>query len=68
MDIKAFLTKYWRKTLGFLLIIGGIFGLVLPFFQGIAMILAGLVLMGNKTAVQWLERLREKFKASRKNK
>ncbi len=67
MDLKQFFTTSWRKVLGILLIIGGIFGLFLPFLQGIAMILGGLVLIGNKTAEQWLARMREKLKAWRKS-
>ncbi len=37
-----------RRLFGLLLIILGIPGLVLPGLQGIAMIIAGLVLLGNK--------------------
>jgi len=37
-----------KKIMGVLLIIFGIFGLFLPFIPGIAMIIAGIILLGNK--------------------
>ena len=37
-----------RKVLGVILIIGGFIGLFLPFFQGIAMIIAGAILLENE--------------------
>lgn len=63
MNIKAWCAKWWRKVLGFLLVLGGIAGLFLPFLQGIAMILAGLALMGNKRAEQWLLTVQTKARA-----
>lgn len=63
MEFKVFFATWWRKILGFLLILGGIAGLFLPFLQGIAMILAGLALMGNKRAKLWLLTVREKARA-----
>ena len=67
MDIKQIFAASWRKIIGILLIMGGIVGLFLPFLQGVAMILGGLVLLGNKPAEQWLVRMREQFKAWRKS-
>lgn len=58
MMFFLFLKRWWRKTLGVLLIIGGIAGLFLPFLQGIAMILAGLALLGNKKAIAAIARLK----------
>jgi len=46
-----------RKLLGVLLIIGGILGLFLPFFQGIAMIVAGAVLLENEFVLRKVRRV-----------
>lgn len=67
MNLKQFFVASWRNALGVLLIVGGIFGLFLPFLQGIAMILGGLVLLRNKTAVGWFARIREKLRTWRKS-
>ena len=48
--LKLFFEHMFPKILGILLIVLGIVGLFLPFLQGIAMILLGLALLGNKTA------------------
>ena len=56
--IKILVQKFWRKTAGVLLIFLGIIGLFLPFLQGVAMILAGLVLLGNKRAIVWFDKLK----------
>jgi len=45
---KRFLPHILKKIAGVTLIILGIAGLFLPFFQGILMIVAGLILLGNK--------------------
>jgi hypothetical protein len=37
-----------KKIIGGILIVGGVLGLFLPFLQGVAMIIAGAVLLGNK--------------------
>jgi hypothetical protein len=50
--------EYFKKFLGIIPIIGGIFGLLVPFLQGIAMILAGFVLLGNQAAIEKLYKLR----------
>ena len=42
-----------KKIIGVLLIIGGFVGLFLPFLQGVAMIIAGAVLLENKRIVDW---------------
>lgn len=67
MNLKQFFVASWRNALGVLLIVGGIFGLFLPFLQGIAMILGGLVLLRNKTGVGWFARMREKLRTWRKS-
>ena len=50
------MTRYiWditKKIVGVILIVGGIAGLFLPFFQGIAMIIAGAVLLENEFILQ----------------
>ncbi|MFH1831902.1 MAG: PGPGW domain-containing protein [bacterium] len=42
------LKTYGKKILGILLILVGIIGLFLPFLQGVLMISAGIILLGNK--------------------
>lgn len=51
------LIGYLRKIFGVLLIIGGVIGLFLPILQGVAMILAGIALLGGKPAVRRCRRL-----------
>ena len=63
---NRWIKKYAKKALGILLIIGGVVGLFLPFFQGIAMIVAGLILLGNKSAIKKLHRIK-KYLAGRWN-
>ncbi|HBS47655.1 TPA: hypothetical protein DEO28_04825 [Candidatus Dependentiae bacterium] len=41
-----------KKVVGVLCIIVGIMGLFLPFFQGILLIVIGLILIGNKWLLQ----------------
>ncbi len=49
--ITDFAKIYFKKIVGVILIIGGIAGLFLPFFQGVAMIIVGSVLLlGKKNA------------------
>ena len=43
--------KIFRQIIGVLLIIIGIIGLVLPFIQGIACIIAGATLLGKKDVI-----------------
>jgi hypothetical protein len=50
--------EFFKKFLGIILIVGGIFGLLIPFLQGIAMILTGFVLLGNQAAIEKLHKLR----------
>jgi len=37
-----------KKILGTILIVGGLLGLFLPFLQGVAMIIAGAILLDNQ--------------------
>ena len=37
-----------KKVLGVILLIGGVLGLFLPFLQGVAMIIAGAILIDNQ--------------------
>jgi len=46
--VKNYVWNVVRKILGIILIVGGILGLFLPFFQGIAMIITGAILLKNK--------------------
>ena len=51
--------EFWavgKRVLGVVLIAGGVVGLFLPFFQGIAMIIAGAVLLGNEKALNAIKR------------
>jgi len=56
---------FFKKAAGVLLIILGTLGLFLPFLQGIAMILAGLALLGNKKLKEivksFFEYIKKKF-------
>lgn len=46
--MKNYVLIFGKKALGAVLIIGGILGLFLPFFQGVAMIIVGAILLENK--------------------
>jgi len=65
--MRRYIVDVAKKVVGVVLIIGGIAGLFLPFFQGIAMIIAGAILLDNdfilsraKRFVAYLKRLRKK--------
>lgn len=60
-----FLWEPLKKILGIILILGGIVGLFLPFFQGIVMIVAGAVLLNNKFILDKVRRLAAYFKRKR---
>jgi uncharacterized protein YqgC (DUF456 family) len=49
--------RWVRIIAGFVLLLGGIAGLFLPFLQGIAMIVAGLILLGRE--FHWARRVLE---------
>ena len=51
-----------KKTSGISLVVLGIFGLFLPFLQGILMIVAGLTILGNKQIVNLIKRGKEYFR------
>ena len=55
-----------RKVLGVALIALGVLGLVLPGLQGIAMIAAGIVLLGNQKLIdkskEWWEWVKAQFR------
>ena len=51
-----------KKIIGVILIIAGVLGLFLPFFQGILMILLGLALLGNHKLKNWFIKLIDKIK------
>ena len=57
--------KLIKKIIGIILIIAGIIGLFLPFFQGVLMILLGLVLLGNpkleKFATELINKIKKKL-------
>lgn len=55
---KWLCNPYVKKVAGILLLVGGVFGLVLPFLQGVLMIIAGLTLLGNKHAKKYAEKLK----------
>ena len=52
-DVKVII----KKIVGIALIVGGLFGLFLPFFQGIAMIIAGAFLLESKYIIKQVKRL-----------
>ena len=53
-----------KKIVGVILIIAGIIGLFLPFFQGVLMIVLGLVLLGNHKLKNYVVKLIKKIKRS----
>ena len=55
--------KIIKYITGWSLIILGIIGLFVPFLQGIAMILAGLVVLENKYAIKLVNRIKDKWYA-----
>lgn len=54
--------KIIKKIIGIILIIAGIIGLFLPFFQGVLMILLGLILLGNPKLKKFVTKLIKKIK------
>jgi len=51
-----------KKTSGITLVVLGIFGLFLPFLQGILMIVAGLTFLGDKRIVKLIKKGKEYFR------
>ncbi|MBC8527022.1 MAG: hypothetical protein H8D22_09255 [Candidatus Cloacimonetes bacterium] len=51
-----------KKISGITLIVLGIFGLFLPFLQGILMIIAGLTILGDKKLLKLIEKGKEYLK------
>lgn len=64
--MKNFVWDFVKKALGITLIVGGVLGLFLPFFQGIAMIVAGAILLENKFVTQKVRKLIARIKRWRK--
>lgn len=60
--MRNYVWEVTKKILGVLLIIGGILGLFLPFFQGIVMIIAGALLLENKYVLRKVRQLIAHFK------
>lgn len=56
-----------KKVLGVILIIGGILGCFLPFLQGIAMIIAGAVLLENKWVIEKVYQVIDYLKSLKKH-
>lgn len=54
--------KLLKKAAGILLVVLGVIGLFLPVLQGMLMILLGLLLMENKTAIELFNNIKKKFK------
>ena len=51
--------KAWsilKKAIGIILIIVGLFGIFLPFVQGILLIVLGVYLVGNHKLINWMKR------------
>lgn len=55
-----------KKISGTSLVVLGIFGLFLPFLQGILMIVAGLTILGDKRIVKLINKWKDIYK-NRKN-
>jgi len=55
-----------KKISGTSLVVIGIFGLFLPFLQGILMIVAGLTILGDKRIVKLINKWKDIYK-NRKN-
>jgi len=51
-----------KKIIGIILIIAGIIGLFLPFFQGILLIILGSILLGNHKLKKFVNKLIKKIK------
>ena len=64
--MRAYIVGLIKKVVGVLLIIGGIAGLLLPFFQGIAMIIAGAILLDNDFILSRAKRFIAYFKRLKK--
>jgi len=64
--VKNLVWDFIRKLLGVILIIGGVLGLFLPFFQGIAMIIAGAILLENKFVLKKVRQVIKYFKKRKK--
>jgi hypothetical protein len=62
MAKKSNVIKIGKQILGGTLIILGIAGLFLPFMQGIAFIIAGTILLGNKQLLDFFKKILKKFK------
>ena len=58
MKIIEIIKLYGIKTLGILLIIGGIIGLFLPILQGVLMIVTGWALFRGKSIKQQLKKIK----------
>lgn len=54
--------KVIKKIIGITLIIAGIIGIFLPFFQGVLMIILGLILLGNHKLKNFVIKLIKKIK------
>lgn len=57
---------FGKKALGIILVAGGVLGLFLPFFQGVAMIIAGAILLEDKFVIKKVRQLIEYIKRWRK--
>jgi|SaaInlLV_10m_DNA_2_1039722.scaffolds.fasta_scaffold41784_2 hypothetical protein len=62
MSKKSNAIQIGKQILGIFLIIFGIVGLFLPFMQGIAFIIAGAIILGNKQLLDFFKKIVKKFK------
>jgi len=60
--LKLLLKNSVRAFLGVCCLVIGVVGLFLPFLQGIALIMLGLVLLGNKTMMKKFEAFKQWMK------
>ncbi len=60
--IKKIIVSPLKKIAGIILILVGILGLFLPFLQGVVMIVAGVILLGDRRLSNWLKHKLDVFK------
>ncbi|MGD8375402.1 MAG: PGPGW domain-containing protein [Acidobacteriota bacterium] len=67
-EVRRRIWRVVRITAGSILLVLGVVGLVLPFLQGIALILAGLAVLATELpwARRWLHALRDRLRRLRR--
>jgi hypothetical protein len=60
-SLDNMMNKLFRKTMGIILIIIGVFGLFLPFIQGILLIIAGLLLFDEEKYGKLIKDIKKRY-------